>query len=163
MKRTVLYALLALLCVFLVSCAMDPNMTNYDLKTLEQNVVSVELISYENPNQKEFRSWVPDHSDELVPMDLTKISVTKTLSEEDLQAFLLEFSNATIMSTYYSYDSPAGECIKLNYENGDFMIVHNGGGYSGYIGEFNADGTVKEFIGSFDGRAHFLDLLEYFK
>ncbi|MBO5402704.1 MAG: hypothetical protein J6A85_06005 [Clostridia bacterium] len=163
MKRSVLYALLALFCVFLVSCAMDPVMTHYDLETLEQNVVSVELISYENPNQKKFGSWVPDHSDKLVPVDLTKITVIKTLAEEDLQAFLLEFSNTTIMSTYYSYDSPAGECIRLNYENGDFMIAHNGGGYSGYIGEFNADGTVKEFIGSFDGRSAFLDLLEYFK
>ena len=151
------------LCITLPAC--DPNNSRLDYDALSESVVSVELIHYENPEQKHFSSWVPDQSSELQPYDFAKESVKRILDETRISEFLTQLSEATILDKYYAFDSPNGVCLKLTYDNGDFLIIYCDSineSYSGYVGEFYADGKVKRFIGSFSDYNDFESLVNDF-
>ena len=65
--KVLLIVLFLSLSITLPAC--DPNNSRLEYDALSENVVSVELIHYENPEQKHFSSWVPDRSSELQPYD----------------------------------------------------------------------------------------------
>ena len=146
-----LFSLLCVLLAALTLTACDPGGFSFGYESeLLENVVGAELLDYKNDSQKHFKSWVPDHSVALKDFDVRSASVLKKLASEKLPAFLHSLRTAEILSTYYAYDSPKGECIRVNYENGDFLILScQDGSYAGYIGFFTADGAVKRFIGCF--------------
>ena len=150
MKKAFLALMCALLAVLTLT-ACDPGSFSFRHESeLLENAVGVELIDYKNDGRTHFRSWVPDHSRSLKKFNLQNATVLKTLDAAKLPAFLQELSAADILSEYYAYDSPGGECIRVNYENGDFLILCCvDGSYRGYIGFFTADGAVKRFIGCF--------------
>ena len=165
MKKIVVCVILFSLIFILVSC--DPGAYYYDYDDLMQNVISVELIGYVNPNQKSFFSWVPDHSSDLVALKMENMSVLETLEEEKVDPLLQQLSKAHILRTYYAFDSPKGICIKLNHKNNDFDIISadiKNKSYAGYIGRFTSDGNVKEFTGSFASYNDFENLVnDYFE
>ena len=163
MKKTVCLAILAAICCFL--CACDPG--SYSVNREELNdVVGVELIEYENPNQKHFTTWVPDQFDKLMPFNNNDVMVLETLPAEKTADFLDAFSKTDILHTYYAYNSPKDICIRLNYENGNFLIIwanYAENSYAGYIGEYSRDGTVLSFWGSFSSLSYYKDLVnQYF-
>lgn len=162
MKKSRLFVVILLVCCFL--CACDPATYVIDQSTLD-NVVSVELIEYKNSEQKHFTSWVPDQFKELLPFNSNNATVIETLPEEKLPDFLDAFLKTDILHTYYAYDSPKGICLRLNYENGDFLIIwanYAEDRFAGYIGEYCADGTVLSFWGSFSALRYYEDLVEQF-
>jgi len=124
------------------------------------------MIEYENPDQKHFLSWVPDQFNKLVPFDCANAMVLETLPAEKTVGFLDAFSKTDILHTYYAFDSPKDICIRLNYANGNFLIIwanYAQGGFAGYIGEYSSDGTVLSFWGSFSSLDSYLDLVnQYF-
>ena len=149
MRKLICFVSLLIVCCLL--CACDPSITHVRFDPLDK-VVGVELILYYNPDQKTFRSWVPDHFDKLLPFDVDKAMVLEVLPEENLPDFLETLSGADILHTYYAFNSPKDICLRLRYENGDFMIVwanYAQGSFAGYIGEYSADGKVLSFVGSF--------------
>ena len=150
MKKTILLFLCVLLAALTLN-ACDPGGFSFGYESeLLEHVAGVELIDYKNDSQKHFKSWVPDHSGELKDFDVRGASVLEKLPAEKLPAFLHSLRTADVLSAYYAYDSPKGECIRVNYENGDFLILScQDGSYAGYIGFFSADGAVKRFIGCF--------------
>ena len=164
MKKWTLLVFLTLICCLL--CACDPGTFHINQETLKERVVSVELIQYENPDQNHFASWVPNHFDDLVPFVVENATVLETLPAEKVDEFLEAFSQTDILHTYYAYDSPKDVCLRLNYENGDFLIVwanYARNSFGGYIGTFSADGTVLSFWGSFSGLFYYEDLVnQYF-
>ena len=130
-----------------------------------KGIVSIELIEYENPNQKHFVSWVPDHFDDLKSFNTTNVRVIETLQDEKKSEFLDAFMQTDILHTYYAYDSPAEVCIRLNYEGGNFLILwanYKDNSYAGYIGEYSADGSVLSFWGSFSALFYYQDLVNNF-
>ena len=148
--------------------ACDPGSYQYDYNDLIENVVSIELINYDNPNQKSFISWVlPDHSSDLVPFEKSKTTQLEVLNEEKKEDFLKQLSNSDILYLYYAYDSPKGICIKLTYENGDFEIIwcdYEHKTFAGYIGRYTSEGEVEKFIGSFSSYDYFKSLVnDYFE
>ena len=152
-----------MICFTFVAC--DPGafvITEEDLK----DVTSVTLITYENPDQKHFLSWVPNHFDDLVSYDASKETLLEELPDEKKDEFLTSFSQTHILHTYYAYDSPKDICIKLTYLNGNFLIIwanYKNESFSGYIGEYSADGAVLSFWGSFSSLEYYKDLVsEYF-
>lgn len=148
------------MCIIL--CACDPGGYAIDRESLNR-VVSVELIEYENPKQKEFLSWVPDQFNRLVPFVTDNVTTLECLPTEKIQDFLDAFSETNILHTYYAYNSPKDVCIKLNYDNDDFLIIwanYTENSYAGYIGEFASDGTVLSFWGSFSSARYYKDLVE---
>ena len=119
----------------------------------------------ENPNQTHFISWVPNHFEDLKPFDTANATVIETLQEEKKEDFLNAFMQTDILHTYYAYDSPADVCIRLNYENGDFLIIwsnYKAYAFAGYIGKYSADGTVLSFWGSFSSLSYYQDLINDF-
>ena len=162
MTKTVCLILLVVICCLL--CAFDPVSYTVDRSKLD-SVVSIELIRYENPDQKHFSSWVPDQFDKLVPFNPENAAVLETLSSAKNAEFLEAFSKTDILATYYAYDSPKDICLRLNYENGDFLIIwanYAEGSHAGYIGEYSSDGTVLSFWGSFSGLKCYEDLVDQF-
>ena len=165
-KVTVLLTLLLALCSLytFAACALDPS-TIYIEQEYLADIVSVELVKYDNPNQKHFFSWVPDHTSDLKPVDNNKFSVLETLDEDRIADFIDTLCECPILDRYYAFDSPSGICLKLNYSNDDFLIVNcNEDAFVGYIGKFFHDGEVAQFIGCFVSASCFETLVnDYFQ
>ncbi len=122
-------------------------------------MVSIGLLNYDNPGQKHFGSWVPDHSSDLQPFDESKASRLKELNSDAIEDFVDDLCEYHILYKYYTVDAPNGVCIKLNYSNGEFLIINNS-----YIGKFLPDGQVADFIGDFSHYKYFEYLVSnYFK
>ena len=161
--RKIIYFLCLIITCFCV-CACDPDSYTINPNSLE-GVKTIELVEYKNPNQKHFLSWVPNHFDELKPFDAANATVIETLQEEKISDFLDSFMQTDILHTYYAYDSPVDICIRLNYENGNFLIIwsnYKKNSFAGYIGEYSADGTVLSFWGSFSSLSYYQDLINTF-
>lgn len=162
MKKVIALLTVILICFSL--CACDPGSFSKPDDAFE-NVVSIELIEYHNPNQKKFSSWVFDQSDRLQPFVLSQAQVLETLPEERIPEFLDTFAETDILNKYYAYDSPANVCIKINYSSGAFLIIwsnYKNESYAGYIGLYEADGTVSSFWGSFSSLEYYEDLVDDF-
>lgn len=132
--------------------ACDPAPYFFDYEDLHNEVIRVELIDHENPEQRKFRSWVKDHSRELVPFKLSNMTVLETLDHNDVPTFLKQVSETEFLHKYYVFDSPKGICIRVIYENGDFLILscdYDNESFGGYVGIYNSEGDVVDFIGSF--------------
>ena len=163
MKKKRFLILLVVICCVLSAC--DPGVYPIDREALD-HVVSIELIEYDNPDQKQFITWVLKRFDKLIPFDSAKATVLETLPTEKIPDFLDSFSKTDILSAYYVYDSPKDICLRLNYENGDFLIIwanYAESFYGGYIGEYSSDGTVLSVCGSFSSLYNYMDLVhKYF-
>lgn len=163
-KRVTILSIIAffvILWVLMTACACDPSHYVFTDEDFD-NVISVELIEYINPEQKQFVSWVPDHSSDLKPFDFAKMNVLEALDEDRISDFIDSLCDCNILYTYYAYDSPNSTCIKINYTDGGFMILWSNYidmSYSGYIGKFFSDGRVDEFIGCFEGLPSYLQLV----
>ena len=103
MRKIVCFVVLAELCCLL--CACDPGSFSIDREHLN-DVISIELIEYENPDQKHFTTWVPDQYDQLLSFNLSNVKILETLPAEKVVDFLDDFSETDILHTYYSYSSP---------------------------------------------------------
>lgn len=162
-KFTSFLATLLIVCSLCAFAACDPGSYKFSREYLS-DIVSIELISYDNPENKHFVSWVPDHTSDLKPFDDSKLSVLETLDEDNFSQLIDTLCECEILYQYYAYDSPNGICLKLSYSNGDFLIVScDEVSYAGYIGKFSSDGGVAEFIGCFCSRSDFEALVnDYF-
>lgn len=162
MKKILAIMLLKVICISVCSC--DPSSFAIDRDSLN-DVVSVDLIEYANSNQKHFTTWVSDQFDKLVPFVPANATILETLPSEKISDFLDAFSATDILHTYYAYDSPKDICIRLNYKNGNFLIVwanYAESSYAGYIGECSEDGTVLSFWGSFSSLHCYKDLIDQY-
>ena len=163
MKKFILLISLVIICCLL--CACDPAPYTIDQEKLN-SVVSIELIQYENPDQQKFTTWVPDQFNKLVPFNPDNATVLETLPSEKNSEFLEAFAKTDILHTYYAYNSPKDICLRLNYENGNFLIIwanYAEKTYAGYIGEYSSDGSVLSFWGSFSALSFYENLInQYF-
>ncbi len=164
MKKCVLLVTLLVLCLALVAC--DPARYSFKKEDFDQ-VKSIELINYDNPDQKDFISWVPDHTADLKPFDKTKMSHLEVLDEDKITNFIDDLCISHVLEKYFDYDSPNGKCIKVNYKNGDFLIIwsnYQEDSFGGYIGNFSSNGEVSDFIGCFAGLVYYEQLVNnYFQ
>ncbi len=163
MKKAFILIFTLLLCLVLTAC--DPGHYAFDYDELSDKVVSVELINYDNPDQKPFISWVPDHSSDLLPFDCSNSTLLEVLDEDRIPDFLNQLSQADTLYEYYVYNSPKGICMKLSLENGNFIIIscnHEKESFYGYIGEYSPEGEVTDFIGSFSSYYYFEKLVSDF-
>lgn len=155
-------AILLLFCSLFVFAACDPGSYYFNREEMSE-IVSVELITYDNPDQRQFFTWVSDHTSDLKAFNEHKISVLETLDGESIPKLIDALCGFHILYAYYAYDSPNGICLKLSYSNGDFLILScNVETYAGYIGKYSSDGEVTEFIGCFSSRYDFESLVNNF-
>ena len=153
-KVTIISLCLILIALTLSSC--DPLRYSPTEEYLK-DVVSIELIRYNNPDQKDFISWVPDHSGDLVSFDSSKVEIIEELDNEKFDDFATAFQSTEVFLDYYDFDSPNGVCIRVNYKNGEFLIIGRD-----YIGCFSKNGEVSEFWGCFSARMYYTDLVNEF-
>ena len=158
MKKIICFLCLIIFTLSFEAC--DALRIQPNLESLAE-ITSIELIEYTNPNQKSFLSWVPDHSDELVPFDCSKVTILETLPKDQHTNFTIAFSQTVVLYHYYKYDSPAGICIKATYSNGNFLIMSQDSS-AGYIGEFSQDGNVVNFWGAFSSSHYYENLVNDF-
>jgi hypothetical protein len=145
--------------------ACDPGEYNFDYNELIDSVVSIELIQYDNLEQKQFVSWVPNHFSKLLAFELSHMRVLETLPNDNVIDFLSQLSQVHFLYKYYVYNSPKDICIRIIYANDDFQILsidYKNFGYGGYIGRYNSDGNVVDFIGSFESYYDFEALVNNF-
>lgn len=164
MKRIkIVLIILIVLCSLVQFVACDPSDYYFTQEELS-DIVSIELINYENPAQKSFFSWVPDHTSDLKPFDNKKVCVLESLAEDKFSQFVETLCDCLILETYFAYDSPKGICVKKSYSDGDFLILScNEQTFAGYVGKFSSDGEVARFIGCFCNRDSFEALVnDYF-
>lgn len=154
MRKKLFILLVLLLVPILFSC--DPLMINLDIDELETNLVDIELINYENDEQKEFPFWAKDYSDRLLKFDSNKASIIGNLEETKIKDFLECLTEFEVIYKYYTFDSPKGRCAKLNYSNGDFIVIGLEKINSGYIFKYDENGNVIEYIGKIDGSKDFV-------
>ena len=162
MKKRLHVILITLVCILFSAC--DPG-THPIAPNEFDDVTCVELILYENQQQKQFTSWVPNHFDELLPFENDNVTLLETLPKEQISNFIQAFSETDILHTYYAYNSPKDICIRMHRSNGNFLIIwanYNRGSFAGYIGEYLADGTVLSFIGSFSALDYYTNLVSNF-
>lgn len=163
-KKLTIIALLLVLCLML--CACDPASYNFTSEDLA-DVISIELVDYDNSEQKSFGSWVFDRTSDLKPFDKSKMSQLENLAGNKIPDFVDSLCECRILYKYFSFDSPNGICIKINYSNEDFMIIWSNykySNFSGYIGRYSPDGEVTEFIGCFEGLDSYINLVNnYFQ
>lgn len=162
-----LFCIIVLFVCVISMSACDPATVYYSVDDFAGRVKEIELIRYDNPDQKQFFSWVPDHSDDLVALDMSRIAVLETLDESKKDVFLVELTQYDILGTYYAYDSPANICIRINYTDGTFDLItadYQRKSFGGYIGTFSDEGEVIKFIGCFSSLYYFTDLVgRYFE
>lgn len=146
-----------------VFTACDPGHYQYDLENLKAPVSAIELCEYDNPEQKHFTSWVPDHSKDLAPLDMDALKITATLEADLTEDFMRDLSKQHILYKYYAFNSPNGTCIRIVYDDGYFDIIScNAKTFAGYIGTFSPDGEVVDFIGCFASRSSYEYFLKFY-
>jgi len=163
MRKTFLLLLVLVLLLTLSAC--DPGSYMFDETEISGEIVSVELIDYDNPSQKHFLSWVPDHFDDLVSVDVSNITIIETMNDEEIPNFIQELIQIDFLYLYYAFNSPKDLCIKINYSNGDFELLScdiENNAFHGYVGKFNSDGEVIDFVGNFASFYDFEDLITTF-
>ena len=157
MKKIQIVSLLFTLCICLTAC--DPGNYSFDYEELLNNVAKIELINYDNPDQKRFISWVPDHSSRLVAFIISNMTIL------EISTFLNQLSDISFLYKYYCFNSPKGISIRITYENGDFEIFscdYESQSYASYVGKYTNNGDVVSFVGSFESYYDFENLLNNF-
>lgn len=150
----------AALMLFLAAC--DPGLFFFDYEELVQTVDRVELISYYNPDAKEY---LDIKKEKLRSFNFEKMEILQTLPEEKKEDFLFSVATETaFMVGGRVMDSPSGLCIRLVYQNGDFEILsadeEEDSAEHTYAGSFFENGEVNRFIGRILGISRLID--EYF-
>ena len=152
-------AVLIVSCICLASC--DPGETCFTDEYSVEGITKIELVKYDNPDREDFITWVPDQTDDLEDYDSAKETVLATMNVRFHGAFIDELSQYGILHKYFTYDSPNGMCIKITYADGKFAIINSDDdSFHGYIGMYNADGSVDSFCGCFYSRNFFVRLVE---
>lgn len=135
---------------------------NYDEYTYDYNAnidktVSVELIYYDNPTVKlmtEDFSMRSKRREATLGFESQRCTVVETLKAERIDSFAKDLGNI-IVPLGYQMEAPSGQGIRITYEDGSFWVatwtlVAESSGFQApylYIGEFNADGTLRYYVG----------------
>ncbi len=128
--------------MFLTGC--DPSSYSYNYEDLNANVMSVELINYENNDAVELF----EKREKVKSFDFSKLSVIKVLPNDKINDFLIDFSKIEFMLVWRHLDSPKGESVKINYYDGSFDIICYNVQFSC---QYDKLGNIKNFIGSGGG------------
>ena len=110
----------------------DEEYFTYDYLANKDRVVSIDLIDY-TPNATYLTGGGVDtlHIDP-IPFDASKVLVQEELPSEEIDAFLLEFSQKDVyrheLEELYSWtiDTPFGRSVRITYDDGSFDLISYG-------------------------------------
>jgi len=165
-RRIGTFTISLLLLLFLTAC--DPTPFSFDYKDTLQDLVRVELVDYQNSKTRQINTFVGPVNSRILPFNHDDMIVVETLTTEDIDAFVSDLSEVVILYKYWvQLNGPQNLCLRLVYENGDFIILtclYEEYSLVGFIGEYDSDGNVKDYIGGFRSVHDFTDLVnKYFE
>ncbi len=159
MKNLTVAPLLILLTASLISC--EPVKYFFKNNTRNDEIVCIELISYSPDNVA-----VVDSTDEMLDFVFENMEILEILDVAKNEEFISEFSIIEFFQGYSHLNTPKGIGVKINYQNGDFLIITDGTlGEDSYGGDailYNSDGIFLEFYGSLSWAQNFVDLINEF-
>ena len=171
MSKKIIMSFTLLISLFLFgSCALNFKRHRFDYEELKEQVVSIELINYDNNEARRVKDI-----DSILPFDFDKMEVVETLDESRFEDFIDDFDHVTLRdferrSRPKYDDAPAGIGLKLTYECGDFIIMtsfisdREQGEYSDFIVRFDKEGQAKDAASFFDNRDDYVELVnKYFE
>ena len=145
----------ALICVFLLSfTSCDPAHYYHDAEEMKDTVVDISLIRYNNSAKGLF-----ENREGVKEFDFNKMTHIESLTSESKENFINEFVDITIMLAWKHDDSAEGFCLMMTFDDGTFEIVSCKNIFSCI---YNADGSVKYFIGTGGGNSLIQLINKYF-
>ena len=144
---------------FFVACLSRAPRSPFSYDDLIEDVVSVQLIYYNNPNVRRMTTRRSGcfgsraRIDEMPNFNFDLMEVVEELPHEMLYSFLLVLVE-TSYEVFAHPDSPSGISIKILFLNGDFSIISNygiGDSWSNFSGRFNRYGEIVDFYGHIEG------------
>jgi len=159
MKKLIVILFLILLTVFLTSC--EPNKYFFKSNVRNNEIVSIELLSYRQDNVA-----VVNSTDGMLDFVFENMEILEILDSIKNENFIFEFSRIEFFQGYSHLNTPNGVGVKINYENGDFLIVtdriKDEDEYGGDAILFNSDGIFLEYFGSISWIQTFTELIDDF-
>lgn len=164
LKKTTLPIILIFVTLILSACdPVTPERIHLQKDNLENQIIRIEMVHYDNPKQKKFKTYDSDHFKQLQSYDESNETILKELPAECIPDFLDRLSETDILSGSCYYDSPKCLCFKLIFSDGRYMIMScKEKSFVGYIGTYSATGEVVDFIGSFGSNKDWTDLIDVF-
>ena len=118
MKKRIGFAMAVFTLILLNGCVWDPELYQFEYEKLKGQIASVELIHYENDNPEIIKD-----ASEVMPFDFDKEEVIETLDANKIDDFALDLSEIRFMNDSDFAKEAIGICIKITYENGEFIII----------------------------------------
>ena len=161
MKKRIV--MITCLCLFILlnGCVSDPPTYFFEYEKLKGQIASVELINYENDNPEIIKD-----ASEVMPFDFDKEEVIETLDANKIDDFALDLSEIRFMNDSDFAKEAIGICIKITYENGEFIIITSTLIDVAYalVEVFDSNGFSIEHIGKPGSRKDFVALVnKYFE
>lgn len=160
MKKIVVI-LITFFSIFLISC--EPEAYYFKYNSRNEEVVNIEFISY---NSNELA--VVESTQDMLDIEINDLEVHEILDVKETEGFISDFSEIEFFLGYSHFNLPNGIGIKINYRNGDFLIVtddvDSDEEHRGDAILYNPEGKFIQYYGSFSWEQEFIDLMNsYFQ
>lgn len=158
-KSIALTISLFVIIISVTGCVWDPESYYFDYNELSNEIVSVDLVEYDNTLPQMLYG-----NGEILKFNFDKMNLLETLETKQIDSFIADLSKIHLFlpADDLSYaDSPIGYCIKLNCENGNFIILSStliDGIAYGHIVRYDSSGTAIGLIATNSNRSALIDL-----
>ena len=159
MKKIIASSLSLFVLISVTGCVWDPESYYFDYNKLSNEIVSVDLVEYDNTLPQ-----ILYGNGEILKFNFDKMNLLETLETKQIDSFIADLSKIHLFlpADDLSYaNSPIGYCIKLNCENGDFIILSStliDGIAYGHIVRYDSSGTAIGLIATCSNRGALIDL-----
>jgi len=157
--RAVSIAFLLFLLILCLS-ACDPGSISYPNEESISDVVSVELIEYNNIYVSRINTLFSTRK--IQDFDFEKMEIIEVLSEDTLEDFLNDFSELDVWTRWSHPDSPLRTSIRIIYNNGDFDVIsccNTEKEIISFMAKYDSKGNFKNHIGTVEKVTAYLDLI----
>lgn len=159
MKKNAMAILIMICSIILYSC--EPETYYFKSNPRNDEIISIELISYHAVSTS-----VVESTDEMLDYNFEYMEILEILDEVKIENFVSEFANIEFFQGYPHLNSPNGVGIKINYKNGDFLIVTDSfideDEYGGDAILYDSIGNFLIYYGSISWLQNLIDLINEF-
>jgi len=161
MRKNIILLILMILSISLTAC--EPVKYFFATNPRNDEIVNVELISY-SPDEEA----VSESTEDMLDFDSYKMEILEVLDTTENEDFISDFSEIEFFQGYPHLNTPKGIGVKINYDNGDFVVVtisfFSDDSDGGEAILYNSEGVFLEHYGGLSWIPSFVDLIdEYFE
>ncbi len=157
MKKNMIALLIMFFSIILVAC--EPETYYFKNNPRNNEIQSVELISHYAVNIS-----IVESDDEMLDYYFEYMEILEILDEVKIENFVSEFSKIEFFQGYPHQNTPNGTGVKINYRNGDFLIITDSfvdeDEYGGDAILYDSDGNFLIYYGGISWLQTFIDLID---